>query len=137
MKTVLENFGHIAFSCTTFILGGLDSLLWIFIVVLIIDYITGILKAIYQRNLNSKIGLKGFIKKIGYIFIVVLSVFADRLLNTQNAIRTLVLYFFISNEALSILENWGIMGLPLPKALIKAFEGLKNIDKGSDTADEK
>lgn len=110
----------------TFIFGGLDSLFISFLIIMVLDYITGICKAIYKKKLNSTIGAKGLLKKFGYILIVVLAVLADKILNDSSmAIRTLVLYFFIANEAISILENWGELGLPLPKKLYQIFEKLK------------
>ena len=110
----------------TFIFGGLDSLFISFLIIMVLDYITGICKAIYKKKLNSIIGAKGLLKKFGYILIVVLAVLADKILNDSSmAIRTLVLYFFIANEAISILENWGELGLPLPKKLYQVFEKLK------------
>ncbi len=114
-------------STITFLLGGIDSLVLTLILVIVIDYLTGLLKAIYQKNLNSRASIKGIIKKCGYLFIVTLSVLLDRLLGDSSmAVRTLVLYFFIANEALSVLENWGSMDLPLPKKLCEVFEKLKN-----------
>ena len=90
-----------------------------------LDYMTGICKAIKQKKLNSKAGLLGFLKKFGYLVIVALSVVIDRLAGDTGAVRTLVIYFFIANDGLSILENWGAIGLPLPKKLFEILEQLK------------
>ena len=109
-----------------FLFGGIDVLLISLFLVIVLDYMTGVLKAIYEKNLNSKVGLNGIIKKCGYLSIVILSVQADKLLWDQSmAIRTIVLYSFIANESLSILENWGRMGLPLPKKLTAIFSSLR------------
>ncbi len=98
-----------------------------------VDVITGIIKAIYQHKLNSKIGIKGILKKIGYIFIVVIATLFDYLIGDSTlAVRTLVIYFFISNEAISILENWALMGLPLPKKIFQVFESLNDNNKKVD-----
>ena len=76
--------------------------------------------------MNSSVGIQGIIKKFGYIFIVVLATLFDKIVvNGNSAIRTLVIYFFIANEAISILENWALMGLPLPNKLFEVFEKLK------------
>ncbi len=113
-----------------FLFGGMDALMVTLLIVIGIDYITGVLKAIYQKNLSSKMGLYGIIKKCGYLLIVVLSVQADKLLGNESmALRTVVIYSFIANESLSILENWGKMGLPLPNKLVKALSSLKEDDK--------
>lgn len=115
----------ISFFC--YIFGGFDYLFISLLLAIVLDYITGILKAIYKKNLNSTISRKGIIKKCGYLFIIILATLFDRLINDQTmAIRTLVIYFFFSNEAISILENWGALGLPLPKRLYEVFEKLKD-----------
>ena len=105
----------------------LDSLLVTLLVFIVIDYITGVCKAVYKKELNSSVGLKGIIKKLGYLLIVVLaSAFDKVLIDGTMAIRSLVIYFFVANEAISILENWALMGLPLPKKLFNIFEKLKD-----------
>lgn len=105
-----------------------------FIVLLIImalDYITGVCKAIFKKKLSSIIGIKGIIKKIGCILIVVLSVLLDKITGDTNALKLIVIYFFIANEAISILENWASMGLPLPKKIYSVLSDLK--DEGDDS----
>lgn len=117
-------------SFCTYLLGGIDSLFISLLIVISIDYITGILKAIYQKNLNSSVGIKGILKKIGYILIVILATVIDRIINESSmAIRTLVIYFIISNEGISILENWGAIGLPLPQKLRQVLEKLNDKDE--------
>ncbi|MBO5476025.1 MAG: phage holin family protein [Bacilli bacterium] len=109
-----------------FLVGGFDNMFITLLIFIALDYITGIIKAIYQKKLNSKLGLKGFLKKLGYILIVIVASLFDSIIgDKQMAIRTLCIYFFISNEAISILENWAVMGLPLPKKIFQVFESLK------------
>ncbi len=70
---------------------------------------------------------RGIIKKFGYIVIIIIATLFDRLVSDDNmAIRTMMIYFFIANESLSILENWAIIGLPLPKKIFEIFEKLRN-----------
>lgn len=109
----------------TYLLGGIDNTIKIFFILLIIDYITGILKAIYNKKLNSTIGVKGIVKKVVYICIVALATQIDLILGSTGAIRTIILYFFIANEGLSIIENAGKMGIKLPKKLTDVLEQLK------------
>ena len=93
---------------------------------MVIDYITGICKGIYHKKLNSTIGLKGILKKFGYLLIVILATLFDNIIHDESmAIRALVIYFFISNDAISILENWKSLGMPLPKKIFDVFEKLK------------
>lgn len=109
--------------------GGWDVALQCLLIVILIDYITGVCRAIYNKKLNSKIGAKGIIKKVGYLLIVVLAVLIDRITGETGAIRTLVIYFFVANEGISIIENWGSMGLPLPQKLKDVLEQLRNKTK--------
>ena len=112
-----------------FIIGGCDILFKTLLVFIIIDYITGLLRAIYTKKLSSKIGAKGIIKKVGYIFIVILAALLDKLLNSTGNIRNIVIYMFIANEGISILENWASMGIKIPKILKDKFNGInKDID---------
>lgn len=114
-------------SLLVYLIGGLDNLIITLLIFMLLDYSTGILKAIYKKELNSKISLKGIIKKIGYIFVVITATLFDYIINKDEMpIRNLTLYFFIANEAISILENWAILGLPLPKKLSEVFEQIKN-----------
>ena len=125
MKTVINFFSGSLLASITYFLGGWDSALQTLLLVMVLDYITGVCKAIKQKKLNSKTGLLGILKKIGYLVIVALAVVIDHLSGETGAVRTLVIYFFVANDGLSILENWGAMGLPLPKKLIELLEQLK------------
>lgn len=99
-----------------------DLLFKTLIIFIIIDYITGVLRAIYTKKLSSKVGAKGIIKKIGYIFLVIISTLIDNLLNYTGNIRNIIIYMFIANEGISILENWAKMGIIIPKILKEKFE---------------
>lgn len=113
-----------------FIIGGCDTLFKTLLTFVIIDYVTGILRAIYTKKLSSNIGAKGIIKKVGYIFIVILAALLDKILNSTGNIRNIVIYMFIANEGISILENWTSMGIKIPKVLKDKFNNInKNIDK--------
>ncbi|MCL2354416.1 MAG: phage holin family protein, partial [Oscillospiraceae bacterium] len=91
-----------------------------------VDYITGIIKAIYDKKLNSKIGAMGIVKKIGYLVLVGVAAQIDNIMGQTGVIRTMVIYFFVANEGLSIVENWAGMGLPIPKKLKDVLEQLKS-----------
>lgn len=117
-------------SALGYIIGGLDSLIITLVIVIGIDYLTGICQAIILKKVSSTIGLKGILKKFGYLMIVALATLMDYLLHDKSmAIRTLVIYFFIANESISILENWSLIGLPLPKKLYQVFENIKNEER--------
>ena len=108
------------------VLGDWDVELQLLLTVIFLDYITGICKAIYSKKLDSSVGVRGIVKKVGYLIVVAMSQGLDQINGNIGAIRTLIIYFFIANESLSILENWGNMGLPLPKKIFNMFKQLKS-----------
>lgn len=113
------------FTCFSYLFGGWDVALQSLILVMGIDYLTGVCKGIKNKNLNSKVGGEGILKKAGYLLVVMLAVILDRLVGGTEAVRTFVIYSFVANESLSILENWGSMGLKLPKKIFELLEQLK------------
>ena len=92
---------------------------------MIVDYITGLASAIYNKELSSKSGLKGILKKFSYLCVVALSVVIDNLTGQSGLIRTLVIYFFVANDGLSIIENMAEMGVKLPQKLIDSLEQIR------------
>lgn len=117
--------------CTTFIwlIGGLDIAILCLIVAIVLDYISGLIKAYNTKTLSSNIGFRGILKKVGILIIVMLSVLVDRVTVTNGSIRTLVIYYFVANEGLSILENLAQAGLPIPKSLKNALKVIKKENK--------
>lgn len=107
------------------LLGGWDKLIMALIILMCLDYITGLIKAYYNKELSSQIGFKGLTKKVLILVIVAVSVVAENMLGIP-AIREIVIMFFAVNEALSILENAGAMDLPLPERLKQALLQLRN-----------
>lgn len=108
-----------------FLIGGFDIAISCLLIAIALDYVSGILKAFINKNLSSEIGLKGILKKVGILVIVMLGVLIDRVAGETGAIRTLVIYYFVANEGLSIVENLGEAGLPIPKKLKEALKALK------------
>lgn len=129
MKTIINFITGTLLTTIVYFLGGWDVALQTLLIMISLDYVTGLLKAIRNKKLNSHIGLKGIIKKVGYLIIVVVSVLLDRTTGNTGAIRTLVIYFFVGNEGISIVENWSEMDLPIPKVIKEALEKMK---KGGD-----
>ena len=126
MKYFFNNFVSLALTYLIYLLGGFDVSLKSLVIVMIIDYITGVLAAFYTKKLSSKIGFKGIIKKFSYFLVVALSVVIDNLIGKTGIIRTLVIYFFVANDGLSIIENMSRMGVKLPKKLIESLDQMKN-----------
>lgn len=116
---------------TTFVwlVGGIDIALSCLLVAIVIDYISGIIKAYETKTLSSAIGFRGILKKVGILLIVMLAVLVDRITIDNGGIRTLVIYYFVANEGLSILENLAQAGLPIPKSLKNALKVIKKENK--------
>lgn len=126
MKIALNNIMSVILTTFIYLLGGVDVALQCLLIMIILDYISGIASAIYNKNLDSKVGLKGILKKFMYLLIVCVSVIIDKIVGNTGAVRTVVIYFFVANDGLSIIENIGKMGIPLPKKLIDTLNQLKN-----------
>ena len=114
----------------SFIFGDWDVALQCLVIAVALDYISGLIKAFVNKDLSSKIGFKGLLKKVGVFIIVALSVLIDKVTGESGAVRTLVIYYFVANEGLSIVENLGEAGLPIPDVIKKALKSLKNESKG-------
>src|SRR5574344_1913333 len=135
MKYFLNFFTSTVLTTVLYFLGGWDMAFQTLLIIIVLDYITGICKAIVNKKINSNIGAKGIIKKVGYLIIVALSFYLDKVVGDTGAIRSLVIYFFVANEGISILENWGAMGLPLPKKIFEVLDQIKN-EKGGESNDK-
>jgi len=112
----------------TYLFGAWDVPLGVLCAVVVIDYITGVVGAIVQGNLSSAVGFKGIAKKVA-IFAVVAVGHLIGVAAASPEIGASVVGFYIANEAISILENCGKIGLPLPDKLVQILEQLKNKDK--------
>ena len=109
-------------SFMTVALGGWDNLLYVFISFIVLDYVTGILSALYRKKLSSQIGLQGIIKKIFLLCLVWMAVCLDSFIAPESPwIRTVVLYFMIANEGLSIIENISLTGVSIPDFIKKVL----------------
>ena len=111
------------------ILTGYDTLFKALLIFIVLDYLSGIMRAIYTKKLSSKIGAKGIIKKIGYIVLIVVVEILDILLKDNGYLRNIVIYMFIANEGISILENWSAMGIKLPAIIKDKFSNMKGGDE--------
>ncbi|EOP85958.1 toxin secretion/phage lysis holin [Bacillus cereus HuB4-4] len=110
-------------------LGGWDAVLKILVTLAIVDYITGVIAAGYNGKLKSKVGFKGIAKKVVLFLLVGVAAQLDVAIGSNSAIREATIFFFMGNELLSILENAGRMGIPLPQPLTSAVEILSGKSK--------
>lgn len=125
MKHLINDIASAILTTFVYLVGGFDIAIQSLLIVMVIDYLTGIASAIYNKNLSSKIGLKGILKKFCYLLVVALSVVIDNLLGQSGLIRSLVIYFFVANDGLSIIENMAEMNVKLPQKLIDALDQIK------------
>ncbi|HGZ2486763.1 TPA: holin family protein [Enterococcus faecalis] len=109
------------------LLGGLDQLLDVFLFLIIVDFITGWIKAIATKELSSRIGMLGIAKKVTMLFVVAVAVRVEKVVGNNLPIREMVLIFYIANEGLSFFENIATF-IPMPNKLKELFIQLKNKD---------
>ena len=112
-------------------LGGVDGFLYALIAFTVIDYITGVMCAITDKNLSSSIGFKGICRKVLIFTLVGIGNIVDVYVLVQGGVlRTAVIFFYLSNEGVSILENSAHLGLPIPEKLKEVLEQLH--ERGGD-----
>ena len=117
----------------TYVLGGWDIAMITLAVFMVLDYITGMCASYITKEWNSETGAVGLVKKGTIILLIVLGVFLDRLVTGDTWIfRNVIAMFYIANEGLSVVENCGRIGLPIPKRLLDALEQLRN-DNDTET----
>lgn len=110
-------------------LGGLDGFLYALIAFVVIDYLTGVMCAIADKKLSSEIGAKGIFKKVLiFVLVGVGHIIDSQVLGDGGAIRTAVIFFYLSNEGVSLLENAAHIGLPIPEKLKSILEQLHDRD---------
>ena len=106
-------------------LGGADGFLYALIAFVVIDYITGVMCAIIDHKLSSEVGFKGIFKKVLiFIMVGVGNIIDVQVLGQAGVLRTAVIFFYLSNEGVSLLENAGHLGLPIPAKLKAVLEQL-------------
>ncbi|NTW70689.1 MAG: phage holin family protein [Eubacteriaceae bacterium] len=108
-----------------YFLGGWDGFLYALITFVILDYATGVMVAVLAKKLSSEVGFRGIFKKVVIFAIVALAHIIDsEILKSGGTIRTAVVFFYLANEGISILENAGKIGLPVPRKLRNVIEKL-------------
>ena len=114
----------------TWLFGTWDTALIVLVSFMALDYLTGVLRAIVNKEVSSDTGLKGIARKTVIFIVLIVAVLLDRLLNTGTwMFRTLICYFYIANESISLLENCSALGLPIPEQLKDALIQLKEGNK--------
>ena len=106
-------------------LGGCDGLLYALLAFVVIDYITGIMCAVVDKKLSSAVGFKGIFKKVLIFALVGIGHILDtHIIGSGSVMRTAIIFFYLSNEGVSLLENAAYLGLPIPQKLKSVLEQL-------------
>lgn len=114
----------------TWLFGAWDTALIVLVSFMVLDYATGLMRAWINKEVSSDVGLKGIARKAVIFVVLIVAVLLDRLLNTGTWVfRTLICYFYIANEGISLLENCASIGLPIPDKLKDALAQLKDGEK--------
>lgn len=118
-------------------LGGWDGFLYALLAFVVIDYITGLMCAVLDKKLSSEVGFRGIFKKVLIFSLVAIGHIVDQnVIGEGSVIRTAVIFFYLSNEGVSILENAAHIGLPVPQKLKDILEQLHNRSGKEDSKNE-
>lgn len=122
VKTAITALGTVA----TYLLGGWDAVLLALVVLSSIDYVSGVVAAWHRRDLDSRIGARGIARKVGMFVVVAVANIIDQTgVVGEPILRTVTTWWYIGNEALSIIENLADIGVPIPERLLSALASLR------------
>lgn len=110
--------------------GGWDALMRVLVICMAVDYATGVINAIREKQLSSKVGWIGILRKLTIFGVVILAAQIDTALNLQAVCRTAAIAFYTANEGISVLENAAAIGLPIPQKLVDILGQLKKKGDG-------
>jgi toxin secretion/phage lysis holin len=113
----------------TAFLGGWDLALQVLVLFVVLDYLVGLVAAWTEKNLDSRVGFRGICKKVLLFVPIAICYALDQVLG-QEILRSLAIFFYIANEGLSVIENLGRAGMPVPAALGEALEQLRKKGEG-------
>ena len=115
-------------------LGGCDGLLYALVLFVVVDYITGVMCAANDHKLSSEVGFRGICRKVLIFLLVGIGHVLDtQIIGTGSVLRTAVIFFYLSNEGVSLLENAGHLGLPIPEKLKVVLEQLHDRAEKDET----
>ena len=130
MDNIFKNI--LAGVCTvlSFLFGDMEGLMVALIALIILDYISGVIAAAVEKRLSSEVGAKGIAKKIFMLLIVALANIVDiNVIGDGHVLKTVTVVFYICNECISLIENAGRIGVPVPKKLLNVLEQLRDKEK--------
>lgn len=116
-----------------YFLGGCDGLLYALLAFAVIDYITGVMCAVNDHTLSSEVGFRGICRKVLIFLLVgIANVLDVQVIGTGSVLRTAVIFFYISNDGVSLLENAAHLGLPVPEKIKSVLEQLHDRTEKED-----
>lgn len=116
--------------------GGFDGMIYVLLTFIVCDYITGVMCAVLDKKLSSEIGYKGIFKKVMIFILVGVGHLIDAyIVRSGNTVRTAVVFFYVSNEGISLLENSAHMGLPVPQKIQDILAQIK--EKSNEGSENK
>ena len=130
MDNIFKNI--LAGVCTvlSFLFGDMEGLMVALVALIILDYISGVIAAAVEKRLSSEAGAKGIAKKIFMLLIVALANIVDiNVIGDGHVLKTVTVVFYICNECISLIENAGRIGVPVPKKLLDVLEQLRDKEK--------
>lgn len=126
METWLKSIVGIGGAAASFLWGGWSAILTTLFVLVAVDYVTGISASAIEGKLSSEAGMKGMMRKVLIFAVIAVAHLADQMMGTEHMLRDGSIFFYAANEVLSILENCGRMGLPIPYKIREAVELLRD-----------
>ena len=130
MDNIFKNIMAAVCTLISFLFGNMEGMLIALIALIILDYISGVIAAAVEKRLSSEVGAKGIAKKIFMLLIVALANIVDiNVIGDGHVLKTVTVVFYICNECISLIENAGRIGVPVPKKLLDVLEQLRDRDK--------
>ena len=130
MDNIFKNIMAWICNVISFLFGDMEGLIVALIALIILDYISGVIAAAVEKRLSSEVGAKGIAKKIFMLLIVALANIVDiNVIGDGHVLKTVTVVFYICNECISLIENAGRIGVPVPKKLLDVLEQLRDKDK--------
>lgn len=130
MDNIFKNIMAGVCTVLSFLFGDMEGLMVALVALIILDYISGVIAAAVEKRLSSEVGAKGIAKKIFMLLIVALANIVDiNVIGDGHVLKTVTVVFYICNECISLIENAGRIGVPVPKKLLDVLEQLRDKDK--------
>lgn len=129
MDNIFKNILAGVCAVLSFLFGDMEGLMVALVALIILDYISGVIAAAVGKRLSSEVGAKGIAKKIFMLLIVALANIVDiNVIGDGHVLKTVTVVFYICNECISLIENAGRIGVPVPKKLLDVLEQLRDKD---------